>query len=72
MTSAESLGAAPVLRVSEPGRRVVIWYLSRVSPGLYRATVQLQGGRTGTLVVRVVGTDKAGGTNTTKVTLPLH
>jgi flagellar hook assembly protein FlgD len=72
VTSAEPLRGAPSLRISEPGRKVRAVTMTKVKTGVYRVTVKLVGTRTGSLVLRVVGTDSAGRSNTTRVAYTLH
>ncbi len=71
-TSAEPLAASPSLLVTEPGRGTVAYRMTRLGPGVYRATVRLAGSRTGSLSVRVNGRDARGGSNWTRVSFPLH
>ena len=73
VTSAEPLSASPRLSVYEPG--VAAWSASliRVSGSTYRATIMLRtGGGSGTVSLKVSGTDVTGATRRTTRAYPLH
>ena len=71
-TSAESLDAAPRVRVYQPG--VAAWSvtMTKVATRVYRATVTLKSGSTGTLRLRIGGHDSNGVLQELNRYLPLH
>ena len=71
--SAESLSTAPTLRITQPGTSSWKVNMTRVSTGVYRATVTLKRtGTAGTVIFRVLATDSRGGSNRTYLNLPLR
>ena len=72
-TSSEPLGGAPVLVVKQPGKAAVKLAMTKASKTTWTATaVPKKDAGTGTLVLTVKGVDTGGGTNATKVRLPLE
>jgi flagellar hook assembly protein FlgD len=71
-TTAEALAAAPRLRVNQPGRSGWSVAMTRVSSGVYRATITFRSGPTGTTRLTVYGKDAAGHLQTSVMTVRLH
>ncbi|MEI7744407.1 MAG: FlgD immunoglobulin-like domain containing protein [Chloroflexota bacterium] len=71
-TSAEGLGAAPKLRIYQPGVPAWTVTMTRVSAGVYRVTIRLHASHTGALRLRVTAPDTTGAAQGTLVALPLH
>lgn len=71
-TSAESLHAAPRLRIYQPG--IGTWNVSMklVGTRLYRATITLRSSSTGTLRLRVAADDSRGQFQSSYLSLKLH
>ena len=72
ITSAETLAAAPRLGVSQPGISAWSVATTRVSVGVYRATITLKWSSTGTLRLKAYGKDSGGRLQATTISLPLH
>jgi flagellar hook assembly protein FlgD len=70
--SAEALSKAPRLSVYQPGASAWSVTMSRVAPGVYRATVTLRSSRTGTLRLQVSAYDDHGVMQRSNLYLPLH
>ncbi len=71
-TTAEGLEQAPRLAVYQPGIGVWRASMTRVSSGVFRVTITLRSSGTGTLRLKVVGTDNDGSTQSSSLSLPLH
>jgi flagellar hook assembly protein FlgD len=70
--SAEALRAAPRLTILQPGVASRVVTMTRSGSG-YRATIALRRTtRTGSLVLKVIGSDTAGVASTSVVTFPIH
>jgi flagellar hook assembly protein FlgD len=72
VTTAENLSSAPRVAVSQPGVRG--WNIGtvRVATGVYRATIRLKPGATGTLRLRAYGRDSGGRLQDSVISVPLH
>ena len=70
--SAEALDGAPRLRVYQPGRAAWSVTMRKVDTRLYRATITLRSGATGTLRLRVAADDSGGRAQSSNRYLPLH
>lgn len=72
VTSAESLTTAPRLAVFQPG--ISGWSIgtTRVSANVYRVTIRLKASSSGTLRLRVSGTDSGGRSQFSSIQLPLR
>ena len=70
--SAEALGTTPRLRVYQPGRSYWTVKMTKVGSGVYRATITLKSGSTGTLKLRVGANDSGGRGQRSVLSLPLH
>ncbi|MFN8629439.1 MAG: FlgD immunoglobulin-like domain containing protein [Chloroflexota bacterium] len=70
--SAESLDAAPKLAVIQPGISGWAVSMSKVSAGVYRATITLKSSHTGTLRLKVYAPDANGKSQQSNLYLPLH
>ena len=69
---AESLGGSVTMTISQPGKASWTVRMSKLSTGVYRATVTLKtGGSAGTLKISVQAKDSKGGRNKTYLKLPL-
>jgi flagellar hook assembly protein FlgD len=69
---AESLGGSVTMTISQPGKASWTVKMSKLSTGVYRATVTLKtGGSAGTLKISVQAKDSKGGRNKTYLKLPL-
>jgi len=69
---AESLGGSVTMSISQPGKASWTVKMSKLSTGVYRATVTLKtGGSAGTLKISVQAKDSKGGRNKTYLKLPL-
>lgn len=71
-TTAEALSAAAKVRIYQPGVTAWTVTMSRVSTSVYRATITLKAGSTGTLRIKVSGVDPAGHTQSSSRLLPIH
>ncbi|MEO5966081.1 MAG: FlgD immunoglobulin-like domain containing protein [Candidatus Limnocylindrales bacterium] len=71
-TSAEALGAIPVLAVYQPGISGWSAKMTKVSNGIYRVTVLLRSSSSGTVRFKVLGLDSGGNTQWSNLYLPLH
>ncbi len=65
--SAEPLRAAPIVAFGQHGKTAVVRTAVRLSDGRFRVTFLVAAGGSGPGVIRIVGRDTAGGTNTTSV-----
>jgi hypothetical protein len=72
ITSAEALDAAPRLGVYQPGISAWSVATTRVSAGVYRATITLKSSSTGTLRLKAYGKDSGGRLQATTIAVPLH
>jgi flagellar hook assembly protein FlgD len=72
IVSAENLARNPRVTISQPG--VQAWSVATTKTGTrtYRATIRFKSGRTGTATMTVRGTDTSGGSNSARLSLPLH
>jgi flagellar hook assembly protein FlgD len=70
--SAETLDAAPRLRITQPGRAAWTVRMSRVEGRTWRVKVTLRSGGTGTLQLRVSAPDSNGARQRSFLALPLH
>jgi flagellar hook assembly protein FlgD len=69
---AEALGGSVTMTISQPGKTSWTVRMSKLSTGVYRATVTLKtGGSAGTLKISVQAKDAKGGLNKTYLKLPL-
>jgi flagellar hook assembly protein FlgD len=71
-TTAESLAGAPRLTIYQPGLARYSVAMTKVSPGVYRASVTLKGGHSGTLRLLVAGKDTRLRVQSSSLYLPLH
>jgi flagellar hook assembly protein FlgD len=71
-TSAEALDARPRLAIYQPGIAVYRATMSKVASGVFRVTITLKASHTGTLRLRVYGSDDDGGSQASNLFLPLH
>ena len=68
----EALGSSVMLSVFQPGLSTWSVTMRKLSSGRYRADITLKsGGSSGTLKLRVRGTDSKGGTNTSYLLVPI-
>jgi len=65
--STEPLRAAPLVAFGQRGKAAVVKTAVRLSDGRYRVAFLVAAGGSGPAVVRILGRDTAGGTNTTSV-----
>jgi hypothetical protein len=72
ITSAETLSAAPRLSVLQPGTSAWTVGTTKVGTRVYRVTITLRSGSTGTLRLKAVGTDSGGQSQYSTLDLPLH
>lgn len=72
VVTSETLKATPRLIVRQPGRAAYSVRLIRVAPGTYRATWVVRSGGTGSMLLAVIGTDRAGGRNATSLRLRIR
>ncbi len=72
ITSAESLSGSPRLSVFQPG--ITAWTVgtTKVSTGVYRATITLKSSRTGSMRLKAYGTDSGGRSQFSSLYVPLH
>jgi flagellar hook assembly protein FlgD len=70
--SAEALDGAPRLKVYQPGRSAWAVTMKKVESRVYRVTIELRSGSTGTLRLRVSADDDRGGTQSSSLSLPIH
>jgi flagellar hook assembly protein FlgD len=71
-TTAEGLADPPRLAVYQPGRDAWRVTMTKEGGGVFRATITLKSSSTGTLRLRVYGTDVDGAAQASNLTLPLH
>jgi hypothetical protein len=71
-TTGEALEKAPRLAVYQPGIDVWRVTMTRASSGVFKATVTLKSSGTGTLRLRVYGSDSDGQSQASNLYLPLH
>jgi hypothetical protein len=71
-TSAEVLDAAPTLRIYQPGRAAWTVGMTKIDTRLYRVTVTLKSGGTGTMRLRVAANDDGGRWQASYRSLALH
>jgi hypothetical protein len=72
ITSTESLGAAPRVAFTQPGRSGVTKTATSLGGGRYRVAFAVASGSAGTATIRIAGRDTLGGLNVTSRTVTIR